>query len=225
MPATATLDELTACYPCLAGLRTGPEGHEPPALATLEAAPGTSLFDEGDSCAGFPLVLAGTISVARHSKSGRSLELYRVVPGEICVVSTAAVLRDLPLSASATSVDGVRLAVLSPALFSAWTSHAPFREFVFGVFAQRLTDLMALVDAVAFQRLDRRLADHLLGHGEVVLTTHQLLADELGTVREMVTRVLKRFETNGLVRLGRERIEVLDAVRLRDIAAGAATAL
>ena len=156
MPATATLDELTACYPCLAGLRTGPEGHEPPALATLEAAPGTSLFDEGDSCAGFPLVLAGTISVARHSKSGRSLELYRVVPGEICVVSTAAVLRDLPLSASATSVDGVRLAVLSPALFSAWTSHAPFREFVFGVFAQRLTDLMALVDAVAFQRLDRR---------------------------------------------------------------------
>lgn len=223
MPASANLEQLQACYPCLQGLPLEPGAAS--RFAILEARAGTTLFDEGTPCAGLPLVLDGTVSVARHSSTGRTLELYRVLPGEICVVSTAALLRRLPLSASATSIDPVRLALLPPDTFTRWSNHVPFREFVFGVFAQRLTDLMAVVDAVAFQRLDRRLADHLLGHGELILTTHQLLADDLGTVREMVTRILKRFETSGLVRLGRERIEVLDSARLREVADGGLTAL
>jgi CRP/FNR family transcriptional regulator len=97
---------------------------------------------------------------------------------------------------------------------------AGFRQFVFGVFADRLADLMTLVEAVAFQRLDQRLAGALLGHGPTLHTTHQALADELGTVREIVTRLLKRFERAGWLRLGRERIEVLDAGALRQAAAG-----
>ena len=81
----------------------------------------------------------------------------------------------------------------------------------------------ALIEAVAFARLDSRLAAALLGHGPERHTTHQALADELGTVREMVTRLLKRFERDGLVALSRERITVLDAAGLRAVAqAGAA---
>ena len=95
-----------------------------------------------------------------------------------------------------------------------------FRHFVFGTFADRLADLMTLAEAVAFQRLDQRLAGALLGHGMVVLTTHQALADELGTVREIVTRLLKRFERSGWLLLGRERIELQDAAALRQLAAG-----
>jgi CRP-like cAMP-binding protein len=68
--------------------------------------------------------------------------------------------------------------------------------------------------------LDQRLADYLLGHGRIVHATHQALAEELGTVREMVTRLLNRFESAGSVKLGRERIEILDAVALRAIASG-----
>jgi CRP/FNR family transcriptional regulator len=89
---------------------------------------------------------------------------------------------------------------------------------VFGVFADRLADLMALAEAVAFQRLDQRLAHTLLGHGAVVHATHQMLADELGTVREIVTRLLKRFERSGWVSLSRERISIVDAAALRALA-------
>jgi CRP/FNR family transcriptional regulator len=78
-----------------------------------------------------------------------------------------------------------------------------------------LADLMALVEAVAFQRLDQRLAAALLGHGPVVHATHQSLADQLGTAREIVSRLLQRFERAGLVRLSRERIDILDAAGLR----------
>jgi CRP/FNR family transcriptional regulator len=79
---------------------------------------------------------------------------------------------------------------------------------------------MALAEAVAFQRLDQRLANTLLGHGSVLRCTHQALADELGTVREIVSRLLSRFERAGWVRLGRERIDVLDSAALRALAAG-----
>lgn len=192
----------------------------PDSLAVLEVDPGTVLFDAGSPCPGFPLILEGEIQVSRVSADGRRLELYRVLPGEICIVSTAGLLSDRPLSAQGLAIARSRLALLTPALFAQWNNHPPFRQFVFGVFADRLGDLMAVVDAVAFHRLDERLASYLLGHGQVIHTTHQALADELGTVREIVTRLLNRFETTGAVKLGRERIEVMDAAALRALAAG-----
>jgi CRP/FNR family transcriptional regulator len=83
-----------------------------------------------------------------------------------------------------------------------------------------MADLIALAEAVAFQRLDQRLAAALLGHGGTLRITHQQLADELGTVREMVTRLLKRFELAGWVLLGRERIEIRDPAALRQLSSG-----
>lgn len=215
---TQVLAELRRHYACLEALPASESTRV--SLAALDVGPGAVLFEEGGTCAGFPLVLEGTVSVARRSPAGRTLELYRVGPGEICVVSAASLYRTCPLGARGVTLTPTRLVLIPPAAFSAWSSYAPFRDFVFGVFAQRLSDLMALVDAVAFQKLDQRLADHLLGHGGTLRTTHQALADELGTVREIVTRVLRRFEEAGLVRLGRERIEVLDAPGLRAQANG-----
>jgi CRP/FNR family transcriptional regulator len=77
-----------------------------------------------------------------------------------------------------------------------------------------------LVDAVAFQKLDRRLAAALLGHGQQLSVTHQALADELGTVREIITRLLRRFEREGWVSLGREQIQILNSAALRTFCAG-----
>jgi len=99
-------------------------------------------------------------------------------------------------------------------------SHAPFRQYVFSLFAERLTDLMTLVEAVAFHKLDRRLAAALLGRGRIVALTHQQLADELGSVREIVTRVLRGFADQRWVQSTRGAIEVLDAVALRRVAEG-----
>jgi len=220
MDATTT-ERLLALYPVL---------HELPATerqSVLDAeaqsvavAADTLLFEEGQPCRGFPMVLEGCVRVARGSPGGRQLELYRVGPGELCVVSTSCLFGSAPLSAHGQSTEGTGLVLLSPAGFGRWCRHEGFRRFVFGIFADRLADLMALAEAVAFQRLDQRLAQALLGHGAVVHTTHQALADELGTVREIVTRLLKRFERSGCVQLARERIQVLDATALRRLAAG-----
>jgi CRP/FNR family transcriptional regulator len=191
---------------------------------TIDAPAGTVLFDEGAPCRGFPLVLDGEIRIARGSPQGRSLELYRVSPGELCVVSTSCVFGRHAMVAHGIAARPTRLVVLSPRGFDAWCDQEPFRRFVFGVFAERLADLMALVEAVAFQRLDQRLATALLGHGVVVHASHQALADQLGTVREIVTRLLKQFERSGWVRLARERIELVDAAALRRVAADRANA-
>lgn len=221
MNPDALLPELRDRYPSLAGLADAilASGLDP-GSTLLEAPAGMLLFAEGMPCQGFPLVLGGAVSVARGSAHGRTLELYRVLPGEACVVSAACLLGQHVLTAHGTAVQATRLLLLSPTTFHRWTDHPPFRAFVFSVFAERLTDLMEVVDAVAFQRLDRRLAEYLLGHGRHVRATHQMIADELGTVREMVTRLLNRFADAGLVQLGRERIEIVDAERLRAVASG-----
>jgi len=222
MPTPLDLQtRLLPLYPVLAEL---PASLREPLLATqaqvVQAGPGQVLFEQGAPCRGFPMVLAGEVRVARGTPQGRSIELYRVTPGELCVASTSCLFGQVPLVAHGVAMAGTELVVLSPEAFRRWTEHEPFRRYVFGIFADRLADLMALAEAVAFQRLDQRLATALLGRGAAVRRTHQALADELGTVREIVTRLLRRFEREGWITLGRERIEIVDAAALRAFAGG-----
>jgi CRP/FNR family transcriptional regulator len=181
---------------------------------------GTLLFEENAPCRGFPMLWRGAVRVARGSPGGRTLELYRVTPGELCVVSTSCLFGGQALSAHGLATEATEGVLLSPQAFLHWSASEAFRRFAYGVFAERMADLMALAEAVAFQRLDQRLAGALLGHGSTLHTTHEALADELGTVREIVTRLLRRFERSAWVALGRERIDVLDSAALRAVAAG-----
>ena len=220
-PDAALRRRLLALYPALAELPAGVCDTVLAREAQVAQVPaGARLFDEGTPCRGFPLVLEGEVRVARGSAGGRSIELYRVTPGELCVVSTSCLFGGRPLTAHGDAALPSTLVLLAPAGFERWVAHEPFRRYVFGVFADRLADLMALAEAVAFQRLDQRLAGALLGHGPTLQRTHQALADELGTAREMVTRLLRRFERAGWVALGRERIDILDSAALRALAAG-----
>ena len=157
--------------------------------------------------------------VSRSAANGRELELYRVAPGEMCLVSSAGLFAHQPLTARGVATSQTTLCLLPPPDFQAALADAGFREYVLGLFAARMADLTGLIEAIAFQRLDSRLAAALLGHGQTLKTTHQALADELGTVREIVTRLLRRFEQSGWVALGRERVQVLDAAALRAFAA------
>jgi len=216
-----TWQHALALYPALDGLDASLLGT---GLQAAAAPAGTLLFHEGAPCTGFPLVLSGEIQVARGAAGGRQLELYRVTPGELCIVSTSCLFGSQAMTAHGLTTAPTELLLLSPAGFAQACAHEPFRRFVFGIFADRLADLMALAEAVAFQRLDQRLAANLLGRGQMIRATHQQLADELGTVREIVTRLLRRFERDGLVRCGREQIELLDAAALRTLASGAADA-
>ena len=205
-------------YPALSEVR--------PTLAELGSAAGpisvpaqTVLFHENAPCQGYPMVLEGEVRVSRHSGDGRSLELYRVVPGELCLVSSACLFRDQPLSAHGVTTRPTTLLLIAPPVFSQWLETPAFRNEVLGLFAERMADLTTLVEAVAFRRLDQRLAGALLGRGPTIAITHQALADELGTVREIVTRLLRRFERDGWVALSREHIRITDSAALRSLAA------
>ena len=186
----------------------------------VDVAAGTVLFTENNPCQGFPLVLDGEVRVARQSMDGRNLELYRVTPGELCLVSSASLFRSTPLSAHGVTTKPTHLLLIRPTTFQQWLAQPAFRDSILGLFAERMADLTTLIDAVAFQKLDQRLAATLLGRGQDLSLTHQALADELGTVREIITRLLRRFEREGWVQLSREHIHIVNSPALRAVASG-----
>ncbi len=212
------LPRLEALYPVLAELPAKlREGVAMSAQAVAVPA-GATLFDERQPCQGFPFVLSGAIRVAKVAANGRELPLYRVTPGETCIITSSCLLGNAPYNARGTTESETVLVLLPQGLFTELLGQAAFRNFIFHLFAERMADLMRLVEEVAFRKLDQRLAALLLGRGRIVHATHQQLADELGSVREMVSRLLKGFSEQGLVGLGREQIEIRDAAGLRRIA-------
>lgn len=218
MLTAAQTQQLLTLYPVLAEL--APPRREA-ALAqarVLRVAAGTPLFQEAQACAAFPFVLSGTVRVYKTSASGRELPLYRVGPGDACVVSAGCVLGARPYNAAGRAQTDCELVLLPDHDFEALLGETAVRRAVFALFSERLAELMQLIEEVAFRKLDQRLAGALLGKGTVLHCSHQDLANELGSVREMVSRLLKGFAEDGLVRLGREEITLLDPAGLRRIA-------
>ena len=211
-------ERLRQLYPVLAAL--------PPELwrqccdeAQVMALPaGTRVFDGGQPCQGFPFILEGGIRVLKSAANGRELPLYRVLPGESCLISSGCLLGHSDYNARGVTENDTVMVLLPSLRFDAMLANPAFRQFVFALFGERMADLMELVEEVAFRKLDQRLANLLLGKGHTLHTTHQQLADELGSVREMVSRLLKGFAEQGLVKLGREQIEILDPAGLRRLA-------
>jgi CRP/FNR family transcriptional regulator len=146
-----------------------------------------------------------------------------VDPGQGCILSGGCLLGHSDYTARGVAEQDVTLLALPPALFhELMLEFEPFRRFVFAMYGDRLAEVMELVEEVAFRRLDERLAQLLIHRGPVVEATHQKLADELGSVREIVSRLLRSFEERGWVRLERERITVLDPRALAALQAKAA---
>lgn len=216
--AQTVADTLRALYPVLDEL--------PPTLRAQVAAQaqaivvpaGAVLFDERQPCQGFPFILRGGIRVIKPAANGRELPLYRVLPGESCIITSSCLLGDADYNARGVTESETELVLLPRALFDGLLDQPAFRNFVFHLFSERMAELMQLVEEVAFRKLDQRLAGLLLGRGRLVHATHQQLADELGSVREMVSRLLKGFAEQGLVRLSREQVEIIDPAGLRRLA-------
>lgn len=178
------------------------------------------VFDENQLCMGFPLILSGSVRVIKAAPNGRELQLYRVGPGESCILSSSCLLGRDSYHARGIVEQDTELLVLPAEVFRNWLGeNEEFRDYIFHLFSERITDLMQLVSAVAFQKLDQRLAALLAGKSGTIHCTHQALADELGSVREIVSRLLKNFAEQGWVRLGREQIDIVDAAALKRYAA------
>lgn len=199
----------------LAGLPAELQAELSNVVSMLRIPAGAVVFDEDQPCRGFPLLLSGSIRVVKSATNGRELQLYRVVSGESCILTSSCLLGHASYRARGIAELDTDMVVLPPSLFEGMLSaHKPFRDYIFALFSERLTDLMQLVSAVAFQKLDQRLAALLASRASPIRTTHQALADELGSVREIVSRLLKNFAEQGWIRLGREQIEIVDAAEL-----------
>lgn len=209
---------LTSLYPILGNLPKPLQARLDSEMCQMEVPAGTVLFDEQQPCQGFPLLLTGAIRVVKLAANGRELPLYRVLPGESCIITSSCLLGHADYNARGLAESDTTLVLLPRILFHELLAQGVFRDFVFHLFAERIAELMQLVEEVAFRKLDQRLANLLLGKGRQLHVTHQQLADELGSVREMVSRLLKGFADQRLVQLGREQIEILDPAGLRKIA-------
>ncbi len=209
---------LIPLFPALTGLPATLAAEVERQIMPMRAPAGTVLFDAGLACQALPLVLQGNIRVSKRAENGREIRLYGVHPGELCIVTVSCLLGGKAYPATGIAETEVSALALPRPLFIRLTAeHAPFREVVFGLFSDRLTGLMALVEEVAFHKLDQRLAAWLAQRGPTIMASHQVIAQELGSVREIVSRLLKQFEEQKLVRLGRERIEVRDAPALKKL--------
>lgn len=192
----------------------------------LEA--GQYFLREGDTCAHFAVLASGRMRVFKLGDSGHEITLYHVSGGEACPLNVSCILSDRPVPAMARVEEAVEAIVIPEAIFRRWMAqHEALRSFVFQMFATRLSEIMSLVEEVAFRRMDRRLAgrlrDLLLHDGtprSSVEITHAQLASDLGTAREVVSRLLKEFERLGAITLARGRIALKNGALLRELAAG-----
>lgn len=185
---------------------------------------GDYFLREGDTCAHFAVVASGKMRVFKLGENGHEITLYHVGAGEACPLNVSCILSDSPVPAMACVEDDVEAIVVPAATFRRWIAeHESLRSFVFRMFAGRLTEVMSLVEEVAFRRMDQRLANRLgelferEGNDGTIETTHAELAANLGTAREVVSRLLKEFERLGAIRLARGKILVRDLELLRSL--------
>ena len=209
---------LFECYPILASI---PKDQVEKALKnvrrlTLKA--GTVVYEELQSCNAYPFVLSGNVRVVKRSETGREIALYNVTPGDACVVSSVCLLGNKPYNALGVVQSDCELLMMPANDFDHLLSIKVFREFIFSLFSRRVLDLMLLIDEVAFRKLDQRLARLLISKGTTLEMSHQQLADELGTVREMITRILSGFADRQWVRLNRGSMEIVDRQELERMA-------
>lgn len=194
---------------------------DPPAREAVRAASrrvrlpaGSAAFRPGESCAHWLIVCAGQVRVSRVSEDGREIVLYRVRPGESCVLTTAGLLEGAAYDAEAICETEVEALLLPAAAFLSLVAEQPsFRRFAFAAYAARIAALMELAEELAFDEVGTRLARRLLAlraPDGTVPATHEALAAELGTAREVVSRRLKAFERAGHVALARGRIVLAD---------------
>jgi len=174
---------------------------------------GTHLYWEGDSCSGIAFLLSGSIRVYKCGETGREITLYEIGPGETCILNASCILGNNAYPANAVTVCTGELILIPAHDFRRLLgSHEILRDFVFSLLSERLGEVMELVNEVAFRRMDERVTEYLIeksGDG-LLLTTHQKIASDLGTSREVVSRLLKDFERQGRVLLGRNEIRLLD---------------
>lgn len=178
---------------------------------------GTVLFDS-TSCKGVLVVITGVVRVYIVSESGREITLYRLFENDVCTLSISCIMGTMPMQAMIKTDTDCRIASLSNDIFSVLHEKSPeIQKLMLTTMNARLNDVMWVVEQVAFRGMDRRIGEFLLTRPSLIIySTHEEIAAELGTAREVVSRMLKYFEKNGYIELSRGKMKVTDPDGLRN---------
>ena len=175
----------------------------------------TILLQENTYIRSIPIVLSGSIRVMRQDEEGREILLYYIRPGESCIMSFLAGIHEDTSKVRAVVEEEAEVLFVPVAKASEWIRQFPeWTDFIFKLYHQRFEELLSVVNAIAFQQLDQRIMELLKKKVQIyqssqITITHQQLAEELGTTREVISRLLKQMEKKAMIRLSRNKITVL----------------
>lgn len=223
MPADTQQPDWASLFPYFSQSDSEADVRVNSALQEIRLPAGTIAFRQGDQCANYLLVIEGSIKVLARGESGREIVLYRVQKGGSCVLTTSCLLSHGHYPAEGITETSVRALAIPAGVFHRGLSESEvFRQFVFNTYGERLTEVIALVEAISFGSIKQRLAHYLLSqslNSTTLNTTHQELATELGSAREVISRHLKDFEKHGWITQHRGQITISDRNKLEKLTA------
>jgi CRP/FNR family transcriptional regulator len=180
---------------------------------------GKDIFVDGDYPESIALVLSGVVRVYIIGENGREITLYRFGLGESCVLTANAILNQSSFPAIASVEEDVEAIIIPGEYFRKWVNkYELWRDFVLELVSVRLASIMVVIDQILFQRMDQRVASWLLNHADdqlVIDVTHREIASDLGSSREVISRILEDFRQAGFILAGRGTIEIIDFEGLR----------
>lgn len=182
----------------------------------MEAQAGEQIMDIGSYVKMMPLITKGALKVLREDDNGDELFLYFLYPGQSCAMTLQCCTVDSPSRVRAVAEEDTELIAIPIEMVEPWISkYDLWKNFILNTYSLRFNELLDTIDSIVFRKLDDRLMDYLqekaqIKGGDFVHTTHQQIAYDLHSSREVISRLLKQFEKNGRIQLGRNKIELLD---------------
>ena len=179
-------------------------------------APEIVLMDVGRYIKTVPLIISGSVRIMREDSDGRELFLYYLMPGETCAVSLTCCMANLQSSIRAVAEEESQIIRVPVEYVDIWASkYASWKNFVMNTYRSRYEELLLTIDSIAFMKMDERLWKYLNDKAELtgakeLAITHQEIADALHSTREVISRLLKQLERNGEIKLGRNRVLILN---------------
>ncbi|MCP5062782.1 MAG: Crp/Fnr family transcriptional regulator, partial [Ignavibacteriae bacterium] len=180
----------------------------------------TLIFDEGSTTNNLAVIISGKVRVYKLAESGREITIYRINKGESCILTISSILSNLTYPARAVVEEDVEALIVPSDIFKELVNKdESWRNFTFGLMNTRFANVITVVEEVAFRRMDERILEFLVqknnSNGNELNITHQEIAYELGTYREVVSRILKDFEKSGLIELSRNKINILNVDEIK----------
>lgn len=186
---------------------------------------GTILHEGGADCVGLLVVASGQLRAFIRSEEGKQVTLYRLLEGDVCLLSASCVLRDIQFKITVEAERDSELWVIPSEVYGRLVATSSVvANYANQLMASRLTDVMWLVEQVMWKSFDRRLAAFLLEESslegsECLHITHERIAEHMGSAREVVTRMLRYLQGEGMVEVGRGQVRLVDVPGLRVLAA------